>query len=55
MSITGVASMSETVSNPIWYGRTMAAGALAEDAASTPVMAGTTDVTIDVQVVFLIP
>ena len=55
VSITGVASMSETVSTPVWYGREMAAGALAPADASTPVMAGTTDVTIDVQVTFLIP
>jgi uncharacterized protein YggE len=55
VSISGVASMSETVSTPMWYGREMAAGALAADAAQTPVMAGTTDVTIDVQVTFLIP
>ena len=33
----------------------MAAGAPAADAASTPVMPGTTDVTIQVQVTFLIP
>ncbi len=55
VSITGVASMSETVSTPIWYGPQMAAGAPAADAASTPVMPGTTDVTIQVQVTFLIP
>ena len=55
VSITGVASMSETVSSPVWYGREMAAGALAPADASTPVMPGTTDVTIDVQVTFLIP
>lgn len=52
--ITGVSSMSETVNTPIWYGRELAAGAPVADAASTPVMAGTTDVTIDVQVTFLI-
>ena len=54
VSITGVASISETVSTPVWYGREMAAGALAPADASTPVMPGTTDVTIDVQVTFLI-
>ena len=54
VSVTGVSSISETVTNPVWYGREMAAGAIAPDAASTPVMAGTTDVTIDVQVTFLI-
>lgn len=52
--ITGVASMSESVSTPIWYDRTFAAPAAAEDAASTPVLAGTTDVTISVSVAFLI-
>ncbi len=51
--ITGVASMSESVSTPVWYGREYAAGALAADAA-TPVMAGSTDVTIQVSVSFLI-
>ena len=54
VSITGVSSISETVSTPVWYGREMAAGALAPADASTPVMPGTTDVTIDVQVTFLI-
>jgi uncharacterized protein YggE len=54
VQITGVSSMSETVSTPIWYGREMAAGAQAAPDAATPVMAGTTDVTISVQVVFLI-
>jgi uncharacterized protein len=52
--ITGVASVSEQVSTPVWYGRdVMAAGAVAEDA-STPVLAGSTDVTINVSVSFLI-
>jgi uncharacterized protein YggE len=56
VSITGVASMSETVSTPIWYGPQMAAaGAPAADTAKTPVMPGSTDVTIQVQVTFLIP
>jgi hypothetical protein len=52
--ITGVASMSESVSTPIWYDRSFAAPAAAEDAAATPVLAGTTDVTISVSVAFLI-
>jgi uncharacterized protein len=52
--ISGVASVSEQVSTPIWYGRNFAAaGAVAQDA-STPVMPGSTDVTIDVAVSFLI-
>jgi uncharacterized protein YggE len=44
--------MSESVSTPIWYDR-MYAGAAAEDAA-TPILAGSTDVTISVSVTFLI-
>jgi uncharacterized protein YggE len=52
VSITGVASISESVSTPIWYGRDFAAGAAAE--ASTPVMPGSTDVTISVSVSYLI-
>ncbi len=52
VQITGVASMSESVSTPIWYDRTFA-GVAAEDA-STPVLAGSTDVTISVSVTFLI-
>ena len=48
VSITGVASISESVSTPIWYGRDFAAGGAAE--ASTPVMPGSTDVTITVNV-----
>lgn len=52
--ITGVASVSEQVSTPVWYGRNVATvGAVAEDA-STPVMPGSTDVTISVAVSFLI-
>lgn len=53
--IEGVASVSEQTSTPIWYDRAYAAGAIAEDTASTPVLPGTTDVVITVQVVFLIP
>jgi hypothetical protein len=51
--ITGVASMSETVSTPIWYGVNFAAGAATKDA-STPILPGTTDVTINVSVTYLI-
>jgi len=56
VSITGVASISENVQTPVWYGQAvpMAAGA-AQDSAKTPVMPGSTDVTIQVQVTFLIP
>ncbi len=53
--IEGVASVSESSSTPIWYERSNGAGAMSEDTASTPVMAGTSDVTISVQVTFLIP
>ncbi len=52
--ITGVASMSETMNTPIWYGQNFAA-ALAPKDSSTPVMPGSTDVTITVSVTYLIP
>jgi hypothetical protein len=52
--IVGVASVSEQVSTPVWYGRSVAGEALGAADASTPVMPGTTDVTIDVNVSFLI-
>lgn len=52
--ITGVASVSESVSMPPWYGPSYRAEAL-DKAADTPVLPGTTDVVIDVQVSFLIP
>jgi uncharacterized protein YggE len=50
--IAGVASMSEQVVTPVWYGRAYAAGE-AKDA-STPILAGSTDVVITVSVTFLI-
>ena len=54
--IEGVASVSESVSTPIWYDRAaLAPMAGAADQAATPVMPGTTDVVITVQVSFLIP
>lgn len=53
VAITGVASISETVSTPIWYAPEMSAAGAARDAA-TPVMPGSTDVTITVQVSYLI-
>jgi uncharacterized protein len=52
--ITGVASVSEQVSTPVWYGRNVTAGAVAAEDAATPVMPGSTDVTISVSVSFLI-
>jgi uncharacterized protein len=52
--ITGVSSMSESVSTPVWYERAAGAPAMAADQAATPVMAGTTDVTITVSVTYLI-
>ncbi len=55
VSISGVASVSEQVSTPVWYERSNAAAAPADAAAQTPVMPGTTDVVITVQVSFLIP
>jgi uncharacterized protein len=51
--ITGVASMSESVTTPIWYDKAFGAAAAAPQA-STPVLAGTTDVVITVSVTFLI-
>lgn len=55
LSITGVASVAEQASTPIWYGREYAAGAPVGDAAApTPVLPGSTDITITVQVAFLI-
>lgn len=53
--IVGVASVVESSSTPVWYDRGYAAGVAAEDTASTPVMPGTSDITITVQVTFLIP
>ena len=56
VSISGVASISEQVSTPIWYEeRAYAAAPVADGAAETPVLPGTTDVVITVQVTFLIP
>jgi len=58
LAITGVASVSEQVATPVWYGQNYAASAAgsATDKAAvpTPVQAGSTDVTITVQVSFLI-
>ena len=56
LAITGVASVSEQVSTPVWYAPSysnMAAGGAA-DKVATPVQPGSTDVTINVQVSFLI-
>jgi uncharacterized protein len=48
--ISGVASMSESVSTPPWYGRYQSGAA----DGGTPVMPGTTDVVITVSVTFVI-
>jgi len=56
LAITGVASVSEQVATPVWYAPSYAspvAGA-GTDKAATPVQPGSTDVTITVQVSFLI-
>jgi uncharacterized protein YggE len=55
--IAGVSSVAETVSTPVWYQPTFASAAALGDkaAAETPVMPGSTDVLINVQVTFLIP
>lgn len=57
VTISGVASVAEQVQTPIWYGNMSAAPAAGAgaDSAQTPVMPGSTDVTITVQVSFLIP
>jgi uncharacterized protein len=54
--ISGVANVSESVSTPIYY-ENMAGAVPSADraAAETPVLPGTTDVVITVQVTFLIP
>lgn len=54
VSITGVSSIAESVSTPIWYSRDMglAAGAAAD--AATPILPGSTDITITVNVVYTI-
>lgn len=57
LSISGVSAVSEQVSSPVWYGPQFAAGSVAADKAATaptPVQPGSTDVTINVQVSFLI-
>jgi uncharacterized protein YggE len=54
--VQGVASVSEQVSTPVWYDRAYAAAPAAGAAsAETPVLPGTTDIVITVQVTFLIP
>ncbi len=56
--IQGVANVSEQVVTPVWYDRGYmlgAAAAPADAAAETPVLPGTTDIVITVQVTFLIP
>ncbi len=56
ISIIGVASVSESVSTPIWYQQNFAGAAAPTDkGSSTPVLPGSTDVVITVQVSFLIP
>ena len=52
--ISGVAQMSESVSTPVWYDKGFAPSAGADGAAQTPVMPGSQDVVITVQVSFLI-
>jgi uncharacterized protein len=57
VSIDGVSSISETIAPipyPIYYGRD-AAGAAVDKAVSTPVQAGTNEVSVTVAVVYLIP
>ena len=57
LAISGVASVSEQISTPVWYGQNYAAsaaGSATDKAVPTPVQAGSTDVTISVTVSFLI-
>ena len=55
LAITGVSAVSETVSTPVWYAPVaMASGAATDKSTPTPVQPGSTDVTITVQVSFLI-
>src|SRR3954454_11260311 len=54
VSITGVASISETVSAPIWYSPQMGVASGAKDDAATPVLPGSQDITITVNVSWLI-
>lgn len=56
VSITGVSSITETIAPvpyPVFYGA--AAGAAVDKAVSTPVQAGTNEVSVTVAVVYLIP
>ena len=55
ISIIGVASVTESVSTPVWYQPNYAAGAPSDKGSNTPVLPGSTDVVITVQVAFLIP
>ena len=52
--IAGVASVSESVSTPVWYGPEYGAAAL-DKAAETTVLPGSTEIVITIQVSFLIP
>jgi uncharacterized protein YggE len=55
VSINGVASIAESVAAPVWYAPNYGVAQGAGDKAETPVLPGSTDVTITVQVAFLIP
>jgi uncharacterized protein YggE len=55
VKIVGVASVSEQTSTPVYYAPYAAGAAMGDKAAETPVLPGTTDVVITVQVTFLIP
>lgn len=55
LSIVGVSAVTEQVSTPVWYAPSYAAGVAVDKAATpTPVQPGSTDVTITVQVSFLV-
>ena len=54
MAITGVATISEVTSSPVTYYPTAAALGAAAAPQSTPIQTGTTDITVQVTVSYLI-
>ncbi|HEX5826224.1 MAG TPA: SIMPL domain-containing protein [Candidatus Limnocylindrales bacterium] len=54
VSITGVATIAESVSTPVWYSPEMGLAEGAARDATTPILAGSQDITITVSVTYLI-
>jgi uncharacterized protein YggE len=54
VSITGISSITESVSAPVWYSPEMGLAGGAKADAATPVMPGSQDITITVNVAWLI-